>query len=71
MKICIKCEVGKELSEFYKNKINNLEKGKFITERDSSRLHSIRFLGNDSVHEMDVPNEKKLRMLIVIRYIKI
>lgn len=47
-------------------KINNLEKGKFITERDSSRLHSIRFLGNDSVHEMDVPNEKKLRIALDI-----
>ena len=47
-------------------KINNLEKGKLITQKDSSRLHSIRFLGNDSVHDMDVPNEKKLRIALDI-----
>lgn len=47
-------------------KINNLEKGKLITEKDASRLHSIRFLGNDSVHEMEVPNEKKLRIALDI-----
>ncbi len=47
-------------------KINNLVKNKLITEKDANRLHSIRFLGNDSVHEMDVPNEAKLRAAIEI-----
>lgn len=61
--ICLQEDIkGKSLQL----KINNLEKGKLITERDSSRLHSIRFLGNDSVHEMDVPNEKKLRIALDI-----
>lgn len=41
-------------------KISNLLKNKLITEREANRLHSIRFLGNDSVHEMDVPSEKKI-----------
>ena len=47
-------------------KINNLVKNKLITEKDGSRLHSIRFLGNDSVHEMEVPREEKLRVALDI-----
>lgn len=47
-------------------KINNLVKNKLITEKDGSRLHGIRFLGNDSVHEMEVPKEQKLRIAIEI-----
>lgn len=47
-------------------KINNLSKNKLITEKDSNRLHSIRFLGNDSVHEMDVPKENKLNVALKI-----
>src|SRR5690606_15412486 len=49
--ICLDQKItGKELAV----KINNLTKSKLITEKDSYRLHSIRFLGNDSVHEMEV-----------------
>ncbi len=44
-------------------KINNLAKNRLITEKESERLHSIRFLGNDSVHEMEIPNENKLGMV--------
>ncbi|MBF0694888.1 MAG: DUF4145 domain-containing protein [Flavobacterium sp.] len=47
-------------------KINNLLKNKFITEKDAHRLHSIRFLGNDSVHEMEVPKESKIRIALDI-----
>jgi len=47
-------------------KINNLVKNKLITEKDGKRLHSIRFLGNDSVHEMDVPKLEKLRIALDI-----
>lgn len=47
-------------------KINNLVRNKLITEKDGKRLHSIRFLGNDSVHEMDVPKEEKLRVALEI-----
>lgn len=47
-------------------KINNLVKNKLITEKDGNRLHSIRFLGNDSVHEMEVPKEEKLRVALDI-----
>ncbi|WDO14534.1 DUF4145 domain-containing protein [Flavobacterium sp. WW92] len=47
-------------------KINNLLRNKLITERDANRLHSIRFLGNDSVHEMEVPKESKIRIALDI-----
>ena len=47
-------------------KINNLLRNKLITERDANRLHSIRFMGNDSVHEMEVPKESKIRIALDI-----
>lgn len=53
---------GRNLEE----KINNLLINKFITERDANRLHSIRFLGNDAVHEMEIPSEKKIKIALKI-----
>lgn len=47
-------------------KINNLAKNRFITEREAERLHSIRFLGNDSVHEMEIPKHHKLILVLDI-----
>ncbi|MDR6528271.1 hypothetical protein J2787_003690 [Chryseobacterium rhizosphaerae] len=47
-------------------KINKLVQNNLITKKDASLLHSIRFLGNDSVHEMAVPNEQKLRIALDI-----
>jgi hypothetical protein len=47
-------------------KINALVRKKLITEKESSRLHSIRFIGNDSVHEMKIPNEESLRIVLNI-----
>lgn len=47
-------------------KISNLLKNKMITEKEAARLHSIRFLGNDSVHEMEIPSEKKLYIALEI-----
>jgi hypothetical protein len=47
-------------------KINNLVCQKLITEKEANRLHSIRFIGNDSVHEMKVPKEKSLRIVLSI-----
>ncbi len=47
-------------------KINNLAKNRLITDREAERLHSIRFLGNDSVHEMEVPNDNKLFLVLEI-----
>ncbi len=51
-------------------KINNLAKNKLITEKDAHRLHSIRFMGNDSVHEMEVPKEPKIRIALnIVEYL--
>lgn len=61
--ICIQEGIkGKNLEQ----KILNLLKNKLITDKESNRLHSIRFLGNDSVHEMVVPSEKKLYIVLNI-----
>lgn len=47
-------------------KINNLAKNRLITEREANRLHPIRFLGNDSVHEMEIPTLGKLMLVLGI-----
>jgi hypothetical protein len=47
-------------------KINNLTKNRLISEKESERLHSIRFLGNDSIHEMEVPSNRKLYLVLKI-----
>lgn len=61
--ICIDKKIsGKNLQQ----KINNLLKVKLITEKESKRLHSIRFLGNDSIHEMLSPEPKKLLIVLDI-----
>lgn len=61
--ICLAQNIkGKDLAV----KINNLVKNKLITEKDGNRLHSIRFLGNDSVHQMQIPKEEKLRVALDI-----
>lgn len=61
--ICIETEIGGRTLE---NKINNLARQKLITEKESKRLHSIRFIGNDSIHEMKVPNEESLKIVLNI-----
>ena len=61
--ICLDNNVsGKNLEQ----KIKNLSKDRFITENEEKRLHSIRFLGNDSVHEMTVPPKAKLFTVLEI-----
>lgn len=47
-------------------KINNLAKNRLITEKEAERLHTIRFLGNDSVHEIEIPSDRKLYMVLNI-----
>lgn len=61
--ICIDKNIkGKDLQQ----KINNLLKDKLITEKECKRLHSIRFLGNDSVHEMLKPETSTLYIVLEI-----
>jgi hypothetical protein len=47
-------------------KINNLAKNRLITEKEAERLHTIRFLGNDSIHEIEIPSDKKLYLVLNI-----
>lgn len=53
---------GRNLEE----KIENLLIDKFITVKDANLLHSIRFLGNDAVHEMEVPSKNKIYIALNI-----
>ena len=53
---------GKELS----NRINNLALKGLISQKDSTRLHSIRFLGNDAAHDIKTPNSRSLDAALII-----
>jgi hypothetical protein len=47
-------------------KINNLNRNRLITDKETERLHAVRFLGNDSVHEMAVPKKETLYVVLEI-----
>jgi hypothetical protein len=53
---------GKELS----TRINNLASKGLISKKDSARLHSIRFMGNDAAHDIKKPSKKSLQAALVI-----
>lgn len=46
------------------SKINNLFKKGIITKNDRDRLHSIRFMGNDSVHYIKTPTKQQLKLVL-------
>lgn len=61
--VCIdKAITGRNLE----TKISNLSKNRFITDKEADRLHAVRFMGNDSVHEMAVPKENALYVVLEI-----
>ena len=47
-------------------KINNLCKRGIITKNDRDRLHSIRFMGNDSVHAIKKPDKQQILLVLEI-----
>ena len=47
-------------------KINNLCKRGIITKNDRDRLHSIRFMGNDSVHAIKTPDKAQILLVLEI-----
>ena len=49
-----------------KVKIDNLFKKGFLSEHEADRLHAVRFLGNDSIHEIEVPTEEQLYSCLII-----
>ena len=53
---------GKELS----TRINNLASNGLISKKDSVRLHSIRFLGNDAAHDIKTPKKSALEAALII-----
>lgn len=61
--ICLHESVsGKTLEQ----KINALRKQGIITQQDRDRLHAIRFMGNDSIHEMKRPEKSQLIIVLDI-----
>lgn len=57
-----KAITGKTLEQ----RINNLQKKGIITLQDRDRLHTIRFLGNDSIHDMKSSVKSDLYLLLEI-----
>ena len=47
-------------------KINNMKRAGIITLADRDRFHSVRFLGNDSVHEIKTPERRTLLVVLEI-----
>lgn len=47
-------------------KIDSLQEKGLLTKSESKRLHSIRFLGNDALHEMKTPRREHLLILLDI-----
>ncbi len=63
--ICLEKRItGKSLEV----KINNMKKAGIITMADRDRFHSVRFLGNDSIHEIKTPERRTL--LVVLELIE-
>jgi hypothetical protein len=48
------------------DRIDLLQKKEYLTKGEARRLHTIRFLGNDALHEMEKPKEEQLYILLGI-----
>jgi hypothetical protein len=64
--ICIEQSIKVKEFEDLKPQIKKMQDKKLITQKEADRLHTIRFLGNDSVHAMNVPQEKDLFTVLQI-----
>ena len=61
--VCIHLNIKKDnLAE----RIDQLHKGGYLTLNESRRLHSIRFMGNDALHEIEIPQKEHLYILLDI-----
>ena len=60
------CLDQKILSGNLQKKIKSLENKRLITKKEANRLNSIRFLGNDSIHEIEIPDTLKIRTALNI-----
>lgn len=64
--VCLENNINAKSLE---SKINMLCKKNIITKRDRDRLHSIRFMGNDSVHLIKSPTREELLLVFEIENI--
>lgn len=61
--ICLDKKINGETLEI---KINNMQKAGIITLADRDRFHSVRFLGNDSIHVIKTPERRTLLVVLEI-----
>jgi hypothetical protein len=52
--------IDKGIKGSLKVKINKLLSNKLITKKEAERMHAVRFLGNEAVHEMTLPKKESL-----------
>ncbi len=64
--ICINQSIKVKEVEDLKPQIDKMAKNGLITPREAARLHTIRFSGNDSAHEMIVPKKEDLYVVLNI-----
>ncbi|WP_417786285.1 DUF4145 domain-containing protein [Tenacibaculum sp.] len=60
------CNYLKIRKDSLEERINLLHKKGHLTVSESKRLHSIRFLGNDALHEIEIPKKQHLSILLEI-----
>lgn len=60
------CKDLKIIKPTLEQKIDELNKLGHLTQNESNRLHSVRFLGNDSLHEIQKPTHKQLVVILEI-----
>jgi len=60
------CNHLKIKKENLSDRIDNIHKKGYLTLNESKRLHSIRFLGNDALHEMKIPKKEHLQIVLEI-----
>lgn len=60
------CKERNIIGRTLENKINKLKTEGVVTTADRDRLHAIRFMGNDSIHEMKLPDKSSLVLAIEI-----
>lgn len=61
--VCIHLKIKKDNLSL---RIDSIQEKGLLTKNESKRLHSIRFLGNDALHEMKTPKREHLLILLDI-----
>jgi len=60
------CVVLKIRGDELTGKISKLQEKGYISQKEADRLHAIRFMGNDSLHQMRVPDEDQVIIVLEI-----